>query len=244
MQLLIVVALLFVQSASVVASTLSIGSSAVQTKTPINYYYTDTYQGCQMIYTEDELSDFHNGAKITAISFYYENTSTSNTVPSINFSVKMGTTTSSYFSSNTNLLSTSSLTEVANLAIGGWAKKSSGWVTIKFNTPYTYTGGNILIDIRNTSKGDYVNDVYFASTNCSNYKTLSWTGASTATATSISSGSRTQARPNIQFTYTLYSELTGEDGISYIYCPTAGSFRKLHEEAGSPSKVKVGGYIS
>ena len=226
------------------ATTLSIGTSATQTKTPINFYYTDTYQGCQMIYTEDELSDFRKGAEITAISFYYENTSTSDKVPSINFSVKMGTTTSSYFSSNTNLLSTSSLTEVANKTIGGWGTKSSGWVTIELKTPFVYTGGNILIDIRNTSKGEYLNNVYFASTNCDNYKTLSWTGASSATTTSISTGSRTQARPNIQFTYTLYSELTGWSGISYIYCPTAGQFFKLWAQAGYPSKVKVDGYIN
>ncbi len=238
------VALFLFSCLNVFATTLSIGTSATQTKTPINFYYTDTYQGCQMIYTEDELSDFRKGAKITAISFYYENTSTSDKVPSINFSVKMGTTTSSYFSSNTNLLSTSSLTEVANKTIGGWDTKSSGWVTIELKTPFVYTGGNILIDIRNTSKGEYLNNVYFASTNCDNYKTLSWTGASSATTTSISSGSRTQARPNIQFTYTLYSELTGWSGISYIYCPTAGQFLQLYEEAGCPSVVKVDGYIN
>ena len=238
------VALFLFSCLNVFATTLSIGTSATQTKTPINFYYTDTYQGCQMIYTEDELSDFRKGAEITAISFYYENASTSNKVPSINFSVKMGTTTSSYFSSNTNLLSTSSLTEVANKTIGGWDKKSSGWVTIELKTPFVYTGGNILIDIRNTSKGEYLNNVYFASTNCDNYKTLSWTSASSATTTSISSGSRTQARPNIQFTYTLYSELTGECGITHIHCPEAGSFCKLYEEAGCPGKVKVSGYIN
>lgn len=238
------VALFLFSCLNVFATTLSIGTSATQTKTPINFYYTDTYQGCQMIYTEDELSDFRKGAEITAISFYYENTSTSDKVPSINFSVKMGTTTSSYFSSNTNLLSTSSLTEVANKTIGGWGTKSSGWVTIELKTPFVYTGGNILIDIRNTSKGEYLNNVYFASTNCDNYKTLSWTGASSATTTSISTGSRTQARPNIQFTYTLYSELTGWSGISYIYCPTAGQFFKLWTEAGCPSVVKVDGYIN
>lgn len=238
------VALFLFSCLNVFATTLSIGTSATQTKTPINFYYTDTYQGCQMIYTEDELSDFRKGAQITAISFYYENTSTSDKVPSINFSVKMGTTTSSYFSSNTNLLSTSSLTEVANKTIGGWGTKSSGWVTIELKTPFVYTGGNILIDIRNTSKGEYLNNVYFASTNCGDYKTLSWTSASSATTTSISSGSRTQARPNIQFTYTLYSELTGWSGISYIYCPTAGQFLQLYKEAGCPSAVKVDGCIN
>ena len=238
------VALFLFSCLNVFATTLSIGTSATQTKTPINFYYTDTYQGCQMIYTEDELSDFRKEAKITAISFYYENTSTSDKVPSINFSVKMGTTTSSYFSSNTNLLSTSSLTEVANKTIGGWDKKSSGWVTIELKTPFVYTGGNILIDIRNTSKGEFLNNVYFASTNCDNYKTLSWTSASSETTTSISSGSRTQARPNIQFTYTLYSELTGWSGISYIHCPTAGQFLQLYKEAGCPRKIKVDGYIN
>ena len=238
------VALFLFSCLNVFATTLSIGTSATQTKTPINFYYTDTYQGCQMIYTEDELSDFRKGAQITAISFYYENTSTSDKVPSVNFSVKMGTTTSSYFSSNTNLLSTSSLTEVANKTIGGWGTKSSGWVTIELKTPFVYTGGNILIDIRNTSKGEYLNNVYFASTNCGDYKTLSWTSASSATTTSISSGSRTQARPNIQFTYTLYSELTGWSGISYIHCPTAGQFLQLYKEAGCPSAVKVDGYIN
>ena len=238
------VALFLFSCLNVFATTLSIGTSATQTKTPINFYYTDTYQGCQMIYTEDELSDFRKGAKITAISFYYENTSTSDKVPSINFSVKMGTTSSSYFSSNTNLLSTSSLTEVANKTIGGWGTKSSGWVTIELKTPFVYTGGNILIDIRNTSKGEYLNNVYFASTTCDNYKTLSWTSASSATTTSISSGSRTQARPNIQFTYTLYSELTGWSDISYIYCPTAGQLSQLYREAGCPRAIKVDGYIN
>ena len=240
----LLIALFLFGCLDVFATTLSIGTSATQTKTPINFYYTDTYQGCQMIYTEDELSDFRKGAQITAISFYYENTSTSDKVPSVNFSVKMGTTTSSYFSSNTNLLSTSSLTEVANKTIGGWGTKSSGWVTIELKTPFVYTGGNILIDIRNTSKGEYLNNVYFASTNCNNYKTLSWTSASSATTTSISSGSRTQARPNIQFTYTLYSELTGWSGISYIHCPTAGQFLQLYKEAGCRLYAKSGKCIT
>ncbi len=224
------------------STTLSLGSSATQTKTPINFYYTDTYQGCQMIYTADELDDFRNCAEISAISFYYENASTG-TVPSINFSIKMGTTTASYFASNTDMFSTSSLTQVANITIGGWATKSSGWLTINLNTPFKYTGGNLLIDIRNTAKGSYSNNVYFASSTVSNYKTLSWTGASSATATSISSGSRTTARPNIQFTYTLYSDLTGESEITYIYCPEPGKFFQLYEEAGFPHKVKVGGYL-
>lgn len=224
------------------STTLSLGSSATQTKTPINFYYTDTYQGCQMIYTADELDDFRNCAEISAISFYYENASTG-TVPSINFSIKMGTTTASYFASNTDMFSTSSLTQVANVTIGGWTTKSSGWLTIKLNTPFKYTGGNLLIDIRNTATGSYSNNVYFASSTVSNYKTLSWTGASSATATSISSGSRTTARPNIQFTYTLYSDLTGESEITYIYCPEPGKFFQLYEEAGFPHKVKVGGYL-
>ena len=64
------IALFLFSGVNVFATTLSIGTSATQTKTPINFYYTDTYQGCQMIYTEDELSDFRKGAQITAISFY------------------------------------------------------------------------------------------------------------------------------------------------------------------------------
>ncbi len=231
-------------STKVVASTLSIGGSATQTKTPINFYYTDTYQGCQMIYTADELGDFYGGAEITAISFYYENVSTSASVPQINFSVKMGTTTSSYFASNNNMLSTSGLVEVANTNIGGWAKKSSGWVTIRLSKPFKYTGGNLLIDIRNTEKGNYLNEVYFASSSAGNYKTLSWTSASSATVNSISSGSRTSTRPNIQFTYSLYSELTGESGITYIYCPEPGQFYQLYRTAGSPSKIKVAGFLN
>ena len=226
----------------IIASTLTIGNSERQTKTPINYYYTDTYQGCQMIYTEDELGDLEKNAEIKSIAFYYRNSSSSSTAPLINFSIKMGVTQYSNFSSNSCY--TSNLTEIANTKIGGWSKSSSGWVTIELQTPFKYTGGNLLIEIRNTEKGSYSNSVDFDSSSSEDYKTLSWTSASSATTNK--SGTRSTYRPDIKFSYTLNSALTGESGISYIYCPKPGMLRQLYEEYEypRPTKLKIGGIIS
>lgn len=238
--LFVAILMLCLSNTQIIASTLTIGNSEQQTKTPINYYYTDTYQGCQIIYTEEELGDLDKNAEIKSIAFYYRNSSSSSAAPLINFSVKMGVTPYSNFSSNSCY--TNNLTEIANTKIGGWSKNSSGWVTIELPTPFKYTGGNLLIEIRNTEKGSFSNYVSFDSSSSDDYKTLSWTGASSATANK--SGTRTTIRPDIKFSYTLNSSLTGETGISYIYCPKPGMLRQLYEEQGSPKKLKIGGFIS
>lgn len=234
----------FVWPSAMRADVLNIGESITQSRTPIDYYNVDTYQGCQLIYTESELTEMGNSAAITAISFFYENTSTS-AAPSATFEVRIGTTDNSYFSSHTNLQSITNSTLVATEIIGGWAAKANGRVKINFTKPYIYTGGNLLIDIRNTSKStSYSNQVYFTATDASNYQCLKWTGATSASITFLQSGTRSKLRPNIEIVYGLYSPITGISGYTHIHCDEPGVLSTLYKEANFPSSLKVSGYIS
>lgn len=228
------------------AESLVLGEGVTDTRTPINYSFSNTFQGCQLIYTSDELTAFRGGAEISSISFFYENTG-STAAPKANIEVRIGTANVSAFASNTSLQQTSASTLVATSSVGGWAANTSGWVTINFSKKYVYTGGNLLIDIRNTAKTSTTSsNVYFTGYSTGAYKTLNWTGASTATVSSISSGNRTTTRPNIQFNYTFYSALTGESGITIVECTAPGQLasKVRNLDWGQRTHLKVVGTIS
>ena len=229
------------------SSELVIGEGVTESRTPINYYYLNTYQGCQMIFTADELAEMGDEALIKGFDFYYENASSS-VAPTATFEIRIGKTSSTYFSYDTALQNISNMTLVETISIGGWKASSSGWVRIWVDEFKYNKGENIIVDIRNTSKSSTTNNnVYFTATSCSNYKTLSWTSASSASTTYISSGTRTKLRPNTKILYQTYSSLTEESGFLNVNCTQPGQLCEqiLSLNNGHISnKLKVTGIIN
>ena len=229
------------------SSELVIGEGVTESRTPINYYYLNTYQGCQMIFTADELAEMGDEAIIQGFKFYYENASSS-VAPTTTLEIRIGKTSSTYFSYDTALQNISNMTLVNTITIGGWKASSSGWEWIPINDFKYNKGENIIVDIRNTSKSSTTNNnVYFTATSCSSYKTLSWTSASSASTTYISSGTRTKLRPNTKILYKTYSSLTEVSGFLNVNCTQPGQLCEqiLSLNNGHISnKLKVTGIIN
>lgn len=118
--------------------------SASSEGVPIYANYCDEYVKSQTIYPASMLSTL-TGVAIQGIEYYLNETTSAVTS---SFQVKIGTTTSSSFTSD---FLSASLTTVYTGAIS----LSSNTVRINFTTPYTYTGGNLMIEITSTTVSDY-----------------------------------------------------------------------------------------
>lgn len=231
------------------SSELVIGEGVTESRTPINYYYLNTYQGCQMIFTADELAEMGDEAIINGFYVNYENTSSS-AAPTATFEIRVGTTTSSYFGSGSNnLIDKSTMTLVSSTAtIGGWKSYSNDWVYISLGNFHYKKGSNIVIDIRNTDKSTKTNSsVYFTATTAPDYRTASWTGQSGYAY--VYTGTRAKLRPNVRFSYQTCSSLTGESDFLIINCPQAGSLSNVTSQyysqySGLKSKLKITGEIN
>ena len=117
-----------------------------------------------MIFTADELAEMRDEALIEGFDFYYENASSS-VAPTATFEIRIGKTSSTYFSYDTALQNISNMTLVETISIGGWKASSSGWVRIWVDEFKYNKGENIIVDIRNTSKSSTTNNnVYFTVT--------------------------------------------------------------------------------
>ena len=112
-------------------------------KVPLDFYNCDGsgVRQAQMLYPASLLTDMV-GSSIASITFYHQNTG-SKTVTASPWLIKMGTTTLSDLSEG---LSSDELTTVytGNLVV------ASGVMTFEFSTPYTYSGGNLIVEIYTT----------------------------------------------------------------------------------------------
>ncbi len=104
---------------------------------PIYGYYADVDQHTQMIYPAN-MFDNIQGAQISSITFY-----SPNSCFFAGFTVKIGETSASRFTSS-SFMTDSVMTVYADTII-----LTNGEMTINFTTPYTYQGGNLLIDFSN-----------------------------------------------------------------------------------------------
>ncbi len=112
---------------------------------PIYGYWADAAQHNQVIYPESMLTDMLNYA-ITEMTFYLSSSPSNSTWGSATFNVKLGITTDSSFASAS--YATATFTEVFPAS---GIQISSGVLTFEFETPFVYTGGNLLFDLTSTS---------------------------------------------------------------------------------------------
>ncbi len=122
----------------------------------LGYYYDYRQQWTQMIYTADQLGDLAVGDVIKSITFYP--TTSTLILSGGEIHVYMASTTQSNYDAAFEAVSVDyDNTLVASFTPDPNTDCSNGW-TITFDTPFTYDGGNIVIDI-DTNIGDtYTND--------------------------------------------------------------------------------------
>jgi hypothetical protein len=126
---------------------------------PAYIYYFDDFTRCQFVIPEADLGEMATG-QISSITFY----TTSSNVPYTTVStVDVYLMTVDYTSisayedkDDATIVYTGTL-EIASANDGGE-------LTITFNSPYTYTGGNLLIGIENTTDDEYKNIYFYGQT--------------------------------------------------------------------------------
>lgn len=154
---------------------------------PIYGFYTEQYQRCQTIYPSSMLEEM-NGGQILSIKYFLSSTSSS-AINSI-FQVKIGEVTPSSFSSSTFQNTTNFQTVYT-----GTFNTTQSTLTITFNEPYSYSGGNLLIEVNDITPSNY--------SSCSFYG-ISQTGGSSQGYTSSSwssvSGTIRDFIPKTEFT--------------------------------------------
>lgn len=130
---------------------------------PVYGLYTDSYLHEQVIYPASMLTGV-TGQLISDITFYLSSSS----VPtwSSSFNVSLGITNVDTFASSAYIQ-----TEMTTLFTGGFTITEDKRLTIHFNTPYQYNGGNLLLDISSLSIGGYSSASFYgiASSNSSIY---------------------------------------------------------------------------
>lgn len=136
---------LCVAGASAESLTVFPDGSATSTYLPFNIYYASDNIHSQMIYPESALAQL-KGKVVEKVSFTLTRVGSTWTQPS--FTVKMGTTAQTDYTSATYIAE--GLSEVATITN---LKLETGTVPLNWDitldAPFTYTGGNLVIDMTN-----------------------------------------------------------------------------------------------
>ena len=134
------------------AQTLTVhdGTTATNSYVPVYGYYADAYLKCEMVYPAGELSEMADGT-INSITFYASTPAS-----------EAWTGTWQVFVTEVADATISSFVGPGTVVYEGLLDGTQESMTINFDTPYAYSGGNLLIGVYLTSTG--------------NYKSVTWAG--------------------------------------------------------------------
>ena len=137
---------------------------------PVYGYYADAYLRAQIVYPESMLVDMQNNA-ITEMTFYL-NGSPSWTAT---FNVKIGISADSILS---GFSSAQTIT-----VYSGTLPIQNNEMTLSLETPFTYTGGHLLVEFSTITPGNYVSASYYGiNSNCSSVQGYSYSSVSSVSA--------------------------------------------------------------
>ena len=174
---------------------------------PFDGYDADAVQQDQMIFPSTVLTELE-GNQITSMTFYYKKNETSGTNVG-NWIVSMGTTEATTLSA---LDTTTPLTQVYSGAITPNTEAKT--ITITFDTPFTYTGGNLLVEFNHPV--------------ASGYKKFTFWCAYISPAPAYSKGATRTYLPKTTFTYEAAAgdgpALAVKDGSTKLTSPYAYNF--------------------
>ena len=152
---------------------------------PVYGYFCDNAQHTQSIYPAEMLASLE-GKTIRSMK-YFVSSGSSASWSAIPFTVKMGTTEQTLLS---GILDNTGLATVYN---GTLSANATDGMTVTFDQPFVYEGGNLLIDFSETAAYGY--------TRCSFYG-MNTTGVASYTSYSPSGSQPSSFLPKVQFCYT------------------------------------------
>lgn len=144
---------------------------------PIYGYYVDDFLRCQTIYPESMLTEIA-GSEIQGITYYLSTPATGSWGSSAVFEVKIGTVAASAFETTPSWMDVTSFSTVYTGVLDGTQSE----MTINFDAPFTYTSGNLCIEVNVTTEGSY-NRAYFAGMESANASAYGSNGSSWASIT-------------------------------------------------------------
>lgn len=197
---LALLALLCVPWVTQAQNTLTVAAgSATNSQVPVHGIWADAYLRCQTIYPasmieEAATSVFMETGSITGLTYYLSTPASAAWTGT--FEVKMKET------SEETLSAFADVTDATTVYTGSLDGTSSTMV-IAFTTPYTYSGGNLLIEISQTAKGNYKSCTFSGVSTTS----ASWQGYESTELAAIT-GSTQGFIPKTTFSFTGGIELT------------------------------------
>ena len=191
---------LFLPFALQAQNTLTVADgTTTNSNVPIYGLWADAYLRCQTIYPAAMLDAAATtygmtGGSITSVTYYMSSPAAEAWTGT--WEVKMmevAATTLSAFVDMTN----------ATTVYTGTLDGTTSPMTITFTTPYTYTGGNLLIEVSETTSGNYKSASFYGET----VSGASWQGYNSNAWSSIT-GSAQNFMPKTTFTFTGGGEIT------------------------------------
>ena len=126
--------------------------TATNSYVPVYGFYGDAYNKCEMVYPAAELSDMEGGT-INSLTFYASTPA-----------AEAWTGTFQVFMAEVADATISDFAGPGTVVYEGLLNGTQSSMTITFDTPYEYNGGNLLIGVYQTATG--------------NYKSVTWVGES------------------------------------------------------------------
>ena len=117
--------------------------TATNSNVPVHGLWADAYLKCEMVYPATELSDMEGGT-ISKLTFYAS--SPASAAWSGTFQV---------FMSEVSETTISAFAGPGTVVYEGTLNGTQSSMDIEFTTPYTYGGGNLLVGVYQTVKGNY-----------------------------------------------------------------------------------------
>ena len=181
--------------------TIGTGTGTTQYNPVYNLY---GYNYTQQIYTASEITAAGGtpGGQIYKIKFHWNGSG--NLTNADVWTIYMGNTSKTSFSSNTDWVPLSSMTEVYTGQVT--LPPSAGWVTITLTTPFTWDGNNLVIAV-DENVPSYGSTAYWYCTSTSNYQAIYYRSDSNNPdpASPPSASGRSYNRPNVQLTFEIPS---------------------------------------
>jgi hypothetical protein len=190
--LIIMLALLCVSWTAKAQETLTVyEGTTTNNRIPAYIYYFDDFTKSQVVFPSSALNDMV-GATINSVTFY----TTNSYVPYTSVSTADVYLMEVSFTNINDFQSKSDATIVYSGTLSVVSAGNGGELTITFDTPFTYNGGNLLLGIENTTDAEYKN-IYFYG------QTVSGASFSGSNGTSLSSvtGSQQNFIPMTTFEY-------------------------------------------
>ena len=171
------------------AETLTVyNGTATNQYVPVYGLYAENYQKCEFIMNAEELSDLAPGSIITGLKWYLSSPASASW-GNAKFQIFMKEVSGTTLSAFTGM-------DGATIVYDGSLDPTASEMSIVFNTPYAYNGGNLLIGVYEYVKGTYKSSYFYG---------LSTSGASVSGySSSFAAVSPTQRNfvPKTTFTYT------------------------------------------